>query len=519
MHESSRENIMRFFERFPIAFRSFIFASLAPLAVFTAAHASQSQRPNIVLIMADDLGYGELGCYGQEWIKTPRLDKLAHEGLRFTDFYCGSPVCAPSRCVLMTGKHTGHAAIRNNRQLKDSFPELRKKYGWEFPGQQPLPDSEVTVAELLKSQGYATGAIGKWGLGMCGTSGDPNHQGFDLFYGYLCQVHAHNHYPKFLWRNDRKELLPGNSGTARGETYSQDKFTEEAIKFLDEHKNGPFFLYLPFVIPHLSIQVPESSLAQYKGKIPEATYKHNSKGYSKHPTPRAGYAAMISHMDAAIGRIVDELQKLGLADNTLILFTSDNGPTYRRLGGSDSDFFKSGGPLRGRKGSAYDGGIREPLIARWPGKIAGGRVSNYVGGFPDMLPTLCELAHAETPKNIDGISFVPTLLDKGKQPDHKYLYWEFSGYDQQQAVRAGKWKAIRSHVDVDDPPWELYDLSRDIGEEHDVAAEHPEIVERLAKDAAEAHTPSKLFPLFANERPNNYTPQKRGKARKKTAAE
>jgi arylsulfatase A len=508
---------MGIIERFPTSRFLYLTLFLASLAVSTTAIASATRHPNIVLIMADDLGYGELGCYGQQWIKTPRLDELAREGMRFSDFYCGSPVCAPSRCVLMTGKHTGHAAIRNNHQVAKLYPELRKKYGWEEPGQQSLPKDEVTVAELIKAQGYATAAIGKWGLGMCGTTGDPNRHGFDLFYGYLCQAHAHNYYPRYLWRNDKKEFLPGNNDKATGETYSQDKLAEEALKFIREHKDGPFFLYLPFTVPHLSLQVPDDSLAEYKGKIPETPYKHNSKGYFKHPTPHAAYAAMITRMDGVVGSVVDELKELGLAENTLVLFTSDNGPTYNRLGGSDSEFFKSAGPLRGRKGSAYEGGIRVPLIAYWPGKITGGQKSAYVGAFCDVLPTLCDVAHAVIPNDIDGISFAPTLFG-GKQTEHDYLYWEFPGYDEQQVVRSGKWKAIRSHVDVDDPPWELYDLTSDIGESRDVAAEHPDVVERLAKDAVEAHTPSKVFPLLASERPKNYEPQKRGKARKRTVA-
>ena len=487
------------------------FVSLVVFSVLTAAYyaeAASTDHPNIVLIMADDLGYGELGCYGQKLIKTPRIDELAHGGIRFTDFYCGAPVCAPSRCVLLTGKHSGHGAIRNNRQVAKLFPELRKKYGWEEPGQQPLPAEEVTIAELLKAQGYATGAIGKWGLGLCGTGGDPNRQGFDLFYGYLCQSHAHNHYPKYLWRNDKKEPLTGNTGNAAGQTFSQDKFTEEAVKFLNEHKDKPFFLYLPFTIPHLSIQVPDDSLAEYKGKLPETPYRHTSKGYFKHSTPHAAYAAMITRMDAAVGAVVDELKRLGLADGTLIIFTSDNGPAWKRLGGADSKFFNSAGPLRAHKGSAYEGGIREPFIAYWPGKIPSGRVSGFVGGFQDVLPTLCDVAHVQTPSGLDGISLTPTLFDKGKQPEHKYLYWEFAGYDQQQAVREGKWKIIRSGVDVGDPPFELYDLSTDIGEKHNVAGEHPDVVARLRNYAKEAHTPSKLFPLFSSEKPTNYAPVK-----------
>jgi arylsulfatase len=478
-------------------------AILASLAVnFVCAsnqtHAADPKPPNIVLIMADDLGYGELGCYGQKIIKTPRIDQLAREGLRFTQYYCGSPVCAPSRCTLMTGKHTGHAAIRNNKQPQ-GMAKLREEFAWETPGQQPLPASEVTIAELLRTKGYATAAIGKWGLGMIGTSGDPSRQGVDLFYGYLCQEHAHNHYPKFLWRNDKKETLPGNDGTATGQTFAQDKFTEEALKFLDQHRDGPFFLYLPFTIPHLAIQVPDSSLAEYAGKIRETPYEH--KGYFKHPTPHAGYAAMITHMDAAVGKIVEKIDELELANNTLILFTSDNGPTYQRLGGADSDFFESSGPLRGRKGSVYEGGIRVPFIARWRGRIAGGSENDQMAAHWDMLPTLCEIAKVDTPQKLDGISFAPTLVGKGEQKQREYLYWEFPAYGVQQAIRAGNWKALRQGKDLENQTFELYDLGTDIGEQRNVAAEHPEIVARLSAYAAAAHTPSNVFPLFVSEKP------------------
>ncbi|MCA9165664.1 MAG: sulfatase-like hydrolase/transferase, partial [Planctomycetales bacterium] len=311
-------------------------AILCPLIRSAAA----SQPPNIVLIVADDLGYNELGCYGQKWIKTPTLDRMAAEGIRFTQFYSGNAVCAPSRCCLMTGKHPGHAYIRNNG-APPKMDDLQEKYGWEFPGQNPIPDSEVTIAEMLKQRGYATGAMGKWGLGHFGTTGDPNRQGFDLFYGFNCQVHAHNHYPRFLWRNATKEILPGNDRTLNGETYSQDKFTEVAMEFIRQNRKGPFFLYLPFAIPHLSIQAPDSSVVPYKETIPEQDYVH--RGYLQHPTPRAGYAAMVSHMDRDIGKIMTLLNELDLDENTLVLFSSDNGPTYDRLGGSDSTFFESAG--------------------------------------------------------------------------------------------------------------------------------------------------------------------------------
>ncbi|MEE3219130.1 MAG: sulfatase-like hydrolase/transferase, partial [Planctomycetota bacterium] len=300
-------------------------------AVLTAAvcQTAAAKPPNVIYILADDLGYAELGCYGQQWIKTPNIDRIAAEGIRFTQHYAGNAVCAPSRCCLMTGKHPGHAYIRNNGDPKH-LQHLKSKFGWEFPGQNPIPAAEVTIGEMLQQKGYATGAMGKWGLGHFGTTGDPNRQGFDLFYGFNCQRHAHNHYPRFLWRNDKKEILPGNDRTLNGETYSQDKFTEVALEFIRTHKDRPFFLYLPFAIPHLSIQAPEDSLAWYQGKIPEEDYVH--RGYLKHPFPRAGYAAMVTHIDRDIGKIMSLVKQLGLDEQTLVMFASDNGPTFNRLG-------------------------------------------------------------------------------------------------------------------------------------------------------------------------------------------
>ena len=361
--------------RLEIFFRLALVCALVNLNAWVT---NAADRPNIIYLLADDLGYAELGCYGQQWIKTPHIDRLAAEGIRFTQHYSGNAVCAPSRCCLMTGKHPGHAYIRSNGDPKH-LGHLKKKYGWEFPGQNPIPASEITIAEMLKQKGYATAAIGKWGLGHFGTSGDPNKQGFDLFYGFNCQRHAHNHYPRFLWRNSIKETLPGNDRTLSGKTYSQDKFTEAALEFIRENKDKPFFLYVPFAIPHLSIQVPEESLAQYKGKIPEADYVH--RGYLKHPFPRAAYAAMVSHMDRDVGKITALVKELGLDEKTLIMFSSDNGPAFNRLGGSDSDFFKSAGSFLGLKGSLYEGGIRVPRVARWPGKIKPCTVSDYLSAF------------------------------------------------------------------------------------------------------------------------------------------
>ncbi len=463
------------------------------------ARAQQPAPPNIILIVADDLGYGEVGCYGQRWIKTPNIDRIAAEGIRFTQHYCGQAVCAPSRCSLLTGYHQGHAYIRDN----GNPPERVKKTAPDelyFPGQYPIPDETVTLAELLKSRGYATGAAGKWGLGYEGSSGDPNRQGFDLFYGYLCQVHAHNHYPRFLFRNGVKELLPGNDRGATGQTYSQDKFIETGLQFINDHRDGPFFLYLPFIIPHLSIQVPEASLAEYADVIPEADYQHTA--YIQHPKPRAGYAAMISHMDRGIGQILDQLSELKIDDKTLVIFTSDNGPTYDRLGGSDSDFFQSSGPLRGRKGSLLEGGIRVPFVARWPGKIAPGQTSEHICAFWDYVPTLCEAAGVKVPDGLDGISFLPTLLGKAEQQrPHEFLYWEFPSYGGQQAIRIGDWKAIRQNLHKQpDSPFQLYNLAIDVGESKDVAADNPQVIEQVTAIATREHTPSTLFPFKALDR-------------------
>ncbi len=475
-----------------------LLVSRPALAEQAPSKKGSARKPNIVLIVADDLGYGELGCYGQKKIKTPSLDRLATEGMRFTQFYSGSPVCAPARCMLMTGKHSGHAFIRSNGD-PTGMDDLRAQYGWEFPGQYPLPAEEITLAERMKSLGYVTGAAGKWGLGHFGTSGDPNQQGFDLFYGYNCQRQAHNHYPRFLWRNGVKEPLAGNDRTLHGETYSQDKFTEVALQFLDDNQDRPFFLFLPFVIPHVGIQVPEASLAEYRGKFPEEAYEHTKHNYVEHPTPRAGYAAMITHMDRDIGTILERLRKLGLEENTIVLFTSDNGPTYDRVGGADSTYFESAGPLRGRKASVYEGGVRVPLIARWPERFAAGSTSDLQAAFWDLLPTFCDFAGGTAPTEIDGISFAPTLLGEGSQEQHEYLYWEFPSYGGQQAIRVGDWKAVRQNILEGETHVELYDLSKDIGEQNDLSAEQPERVAKLQKMMAAARTPSTLFPLFESD--------------------
>lgn len=446
-----------------------------------------TSSPNIIFILADDLGYNELGCYGQEIIKTPNIDRIATEGIRFTQHYSGSPVCAPSRCVLLTGKHTGHSYVRDNFEVQG---------GDGFLGQMPLPNSTITIAELLKSKGYATAAIGKWGLGKTGSEGDPNNQGFDLFFGFNCQRHAHNHYPKFLIKNQETVWLEGNTRELTGKQYSQDLFIEESLQFIKHHKTTPFFLYLPFSIPHLSIQVPEESLAEYKGIIQEEDYEHRDN-YLQHPFPRAGYAAMITHMDKGIGQIMKLLEELKIDDNTLLIFTSDNGPTYERLGGADSKFFNSAGVFRGLKGSVYEGGIRVPFVARWPGKINPGTTSNLVCAFQDILPTLSEVASVsdKNPDDIDGISFVPTLQGENNQGEHDYLYMEFTSYGGQQMVRTGDWKGVRQDMVTGNLHIELYNLAEDIGEQNDVSGQHPEIVEQIREIMRDARIPSTEFPF------------------------
>ena len=448
-----------------------------------SSSAERKRKPNIVYILADDLGYAELGCYGQQKIRTPNIDKLAAEGMRFTQHYSGNPVCAPSRCALMTGLHTGHTQIRGNKQVGG-------KEGWvlgsTIGGQWPIKADTVTVAKILKKAGYTTGAFGKWGLGLVGTTGDPNKQGFDHFYGYICQRQAHTFYPNHLWRDGEVEWIEANKD-GKEELYSHDLIAQEALKFIRTNKDRPFFLYVPFTIPHMALQVPEDSLAEYRGKWPDPPYK-GDKGYFAHPNPRACYAAMVTRMDKDVGRITALLKELALDDNTLVIFTSDNGPTFN--GGSDSAFFESAKPLRGLKGSVYEGGIRVPYIARWPGRTKAGSTSNHISAFWDFLPTCCELIGQDPPQDIDGISMLPTLFGRDQpQKKHKYLYWELRG---QQAIRMGKWKALRIKPGR---KIELYDLDNDIAESKDLADEHPEVVAKMVEIFRTGRTESEVFPL------------------------
>ena len=479
-------------------------AAAAWPSLLSRCRRSVEAKPNIIFILADDLGYGELGCYGQRKIRTPHIDRLAAEGMRFTQHYSGSPVCAPSRCTLLTGKHTGHAYIRDNDEMGergDVWHDL------SLEGQRPLLPGISTIGTVLKEAGYRTGAVGKWGLGGPGTSGHPNRQGFDFWYGYLCQRIAHNYYPPYLWRNDSKEILEGNEYffphqrfpedkdpsdcsaylSYSGNIYASDRITEEALNFIKNQSAHPFFLYLAFTVPHAALQVPEDSLREYAGAFPETPYL-GDKGYLPHPTPRAAYAAMVSRMDEGIGRVMALLRSLGIDRDTLVMFSSDNGPTYN--GGTDSEFFQSAGPLRGLKGSLYEGGIRVPLIARWPERIEPGTTTGHISAFWDLLPTITDLSGLETPAESDGISFLPTLLSwEGKQKEHEYLYWEYQG---KQALRLRQWKAIRS---VEEQAWELYDLDRDVGERINLATANPDLIRDIEKAMATARSESELFPL------------------------
>lgn len=476
-------------------------ACLATLLLPRLCVAQQPTPPNIVYILADDLGYNEVGCYGQSKIRTPNLDRLAAEGIRFTQHYSGSPVCASSRCVLMTGKHTGHAYIRGNKEMGGWGPD-------EPEGQWPLADEEVTVAELLKQRGYATCAIGKWGLGGPGSVGHPLFQGFDRFYGYLCQRVAHNYYPTHLWDNHDVDVLgnryfdahqkisaPLNSDDEyfdrfAAEVYAPDRMLEEAIKFIDANQERPFFLYFATPVPHVSIQVPQDSYDEYAGKFDDQPYL-GQKSYLPFPEPRAGYAAMVTRMDRDIGKILDRLKSLGLADNTLVIFSSDNGPTFN--GGTDSEFFESNKPLRGLKTMVFDGGIRVPMIARWPGHIPAGSESDLVSGFQDVLPTLVEVAGGEVPQQIDGISMLPTLTGHPEnQPQHDVMYWELNN---NQALRVGDWKLVRLTEGPHQPTQTmLFNLADDVGEQENLAESHPEQLARMLKLVREVRTPSEIFP-------------------------
>lgn len=447
---------------------SLLLTMIALIVPAIAQAADAPPRPNIVLILADDLGYGHLGCYGQEKIRTPNIDRLAAEGIRFTQCYAGCTVCAPSRSVLMTGLHTGHTPVRANG------------------GGCPLLPEDVTVAELLTEAGYTCGAFGKWGLGDLGTSGLPTRQGFAEFFGYLHQVHAHFYYPYYLIHNEEQFFLPENEGEKRVR-YSHDEIAARGLDFLKRHHDRPLFLYLPFTLCHTELLVPEDSLAEYRGMWPETP--HVSRGhYAPQETPRAALAAMITRLDRTVGEVMDAIKQLGIDDNTLVIFSSDNGG--QAVDGPDLEFFRGNGPLRGAKGTLYEGGLRVPLVARWPGKIAPGTTSEQVVAFWDVMPTLAELAGAAVPAGIDGLSITPALIGPEtagrRQQSHDYLYWEHPARGGlMQAVRWGDYKGIRSSPDA---PLELYDLGRDVGESTDIAPLHRDVAARIEAIMRHART-------------------------------
>jgi arylsulfatase A len=449
-------------------------------STMSAIQTSSDSPPNIILILADDLGYGDIGCYGQKIIQTPNIDRMAKYGIRFNQFYAGSTVCAPSRSCLLTGLHTGHANTRGNGNVSI------------------LPDpEEITVARYLQKAGYTTAMIGKSSVSCARLDEDlPRKKGFDYFFGYLSHGEAHHYFPPELYRNGEKITYPNNE-KHNGDAYSQQLFIEDTMRFLENNKDKPFFLHLSLQTPHASLYAPEEWKAKYRGlweETPVTTEKH----YRNEPEPRATYAGMVSRLDADVGAVLDKLEELGIADNTLVLFTSDNGPMHE--GGYEYEWFDSNGPFKGGKRDLYEGGIRVPLVAVWPRKIKSGTTTDHISAFWDFLPTACDAAGIKSPESIDGISFLPTMTGIGEQKKHDYLYWEFhqvgSSKRVKQAVRKGDWKAVRLNAEAGpDAPLELYNLKDDIEETNDLAAAHPEIVERLSGIMQEAHKPGRSFKM------------------------
>lgn len=495
-------------------------AGLAGLLCLTACQnktaETEIQKPNIIFILADDLGYGDLGCYGQELIQTPNIDLLAAHGMKFTQHYSGSPVCAPSRCVLLTGKHSGHAYIRGNDEWGDRGDV------WDYramiadstlEGQRPLPAGTTTLATLMQAEGYRTGMVGKWGLGAPHTEGIPNRQGFDFFCGYNCQRQAHTYYPVHLYLNEIRLDLANDTVAPHAnldpdtdpydlENYAEFSLSEYApdvmfsqmISFVEESDEDPFFLYWASPIPHVALQAPKRWVDYYVEKFGEEEPYVGDAGYFPARYPHATYAAMISYLDERIGDLISTLKEEGKYDNTLIIFSSDNGPTFN--GGSDSPWFNSGGPFKSERGWAkaflHEGGIRVPMIASWPGKIEAGTSSDHLSAFWDLLPTLCEAAGIPVPEGLDGISYLPELLGSGEQEDHSYLYWEFPASGGQQALRMDQWKAIRKDILQGNMELELYKLDDDLQEQNNVASEYPEIVKQIALILEAEHSTPEL---------------------------
>lgn len=475
--------------------------------------AAGEDKPNIILILADDLGYGELGVYGQTKIETPNIDMLAQNGMMFTQFYCGSPVSAPSRCVLLTGLHTGHAQVRGNDEWGDRGDVWNYRAmiaDSTLEGQKPLDAGTVTLPGLLKDAGYKTGMTGKWGLGAPHTESIPVKMGFDWFFGINCQRMAHTYYPLFLYENEHRyyldndtvaphEVLPEDADPFdisyykpyTLKDYAPEVMFDEMTLFIDQNRDNPFFLYWATPIPHAALQAPERWIDYYVKKFGDEKPYTGDQGYFPQRYPHAAYAAMVSYLDEQVGEMVKQLKELGIYDNTLIIFTSDNGPTYN--GGTDSPWFDSGGPFRSEqgfgKGNVNEGGIRVPMIASWPERIKKGSVSDHISAFWDVMPTLCEIAGTDTPENIDGISFMPELTGR-KQETHEYLYWEFPESGGQQAIRTGNFKIMRKNMNRGNHEFEVYDLNDDIGETNNIAGQHPEIVEKAKEISAREHNTS-----------------------------
>lgn len=456
-----------------------LFLSSAFLSVQTACKSEtpKDQTPmNVIYILADDLGYGDIGCYGQEKIKTPNIDKLADEGMLFTQHYAGCTVSAPSRGSLMTGLHTGHSQIRGNKEIQ---PE----------GQQPMQEGTYTLGTLMKSAGYTTGIFGKWGLGYPGSSSVPSKMGFDEFYGYNCQREAHTYYPEHLWYNDDIVPLSENENNGR-KVYSQDLIHQQAMQFIQANKDKPFFAMLTYTLPHAELNLPHDSLYQmYENAFEEVSYD-GSAGYYASEKPYASFAAMVSRLDMYVGEVVAQLKDLGLDKNTIIIFTSDNGP--HREGGANPDYFKSYGPLKGVKRDVYEGGIRVPMIVWSPAKIKGGVKTDHISAFWDVMPTLAELTNVTLPEKGDGISFLPTLFSTTDQKQHEYLYWEFHEMNGREALRSGNWKLIRQPI-VGETILELYDLDKDIHEDQNLATLQPDKLNELVLLMDNARTESPLF--------------------------
>ena len=429
-------------------------------------------KPNIVYLLLDDAGYADLSCYGQTKFATPNIDRVAIEGMRFTQHYAGSTVCAPTRCSLMTGLHTGHAFVRGNREVQ---PE----------GQAPMPEQIVTIPRLLRSAGYTTGAFGKWGLGAPGSASDPSKH-FDKFYGYNCQREAHSYYPTHLWNNQTKIALDGKTHTA-------DLIMDEALEFVKDNHEDPFFLFLPVTIPHAAMHATEEYRKPFEEKFSQFADKIGRYANTETKNPVAAFAGMMTQVDAHVGQLMDLLAELNLDQKTIVMISSDNGP--HREGGHDPIFFDSNGPLKGHKRDLYEGGIRAPLIARWPGQIPAGTTSDHISAHWDLLPTLCDLAGLPTPESTDGISMVNELLgESAKQTKHDYLYWEFYEQGGKRAARFGPWKAVQLNLNKQsDPPIEIYHLGNDEGEEDNVASTHKDQVDLARQIFENAHTPSPLW--------------------------